>query len=132
MPQLDSAIRCRRVLVVDDFPDAADVTCTLLRLMGHEARAAYTGTGALAAAASFQPEILILDLGLPDMSGFEVASALRRSPAGQRLYIAAVSGWGQPEDRRRALAAGCDLHVVKPTDRSKLQRICDIVDGIRV
>ncbi len=111
-----------RVLVVDDFPDAADVTCTLVRLMGHDARASYSGNGALAAIDEFDPDLVILDLGLPDLSGFEIASIIR-SRGNSRPYIAAVSGWGQPEDRRRALSAGCDQFVIKPTDRAKLQRI---------
>ena len=118
-----------RVLVVDDYPDAADVTCTLVRLMGHSARAVVSGAAALEAIGEFAPDVIILDIGLPDVSGLEVAATVRRTTTGARPYIAAVSGWGNPEDRRRALEAGCDLHVLKPTDRAKLQQIFDIVDG---
>lgn len=121
-----------RVLIVDDYPDAAEVICTLVRLMGHTARAVFSGSAVLDAVGEFAPDIIILDIGLPDVSGLEVAAMLRQTTSGPRPYIAAVSGWGDPEDRRRALAAGCDMHVMKPTDRSKLQRIFDIVDGAPV
>jgi len=112
-----------RVLIVDDYPDSAETSAMLLELFGHECRTAVTGQDALAQAASFDPDIVILDIGLPDISGYEVARALRAQARDRPLYLAAVTGWGQPEDRVRALAAGFDLHVLKPTDGAKIQDI---------
>jgi CheY-like chemotaxis protein len=115
----------RRVLVVDDHPDSADIACTLLALYGHEARAATNGTQALAIAAELDPEIAILDIGLPDLSGYELARILRERYAGKPLYLAAVTGWGQPEDKARAFAAGFDHHVLKPADGAKILDILE-------
>jgi len=113
-----------KVLVVDDYPGAADIVCVLLRLLGHDAQAATTGTGALELASTFAPDVIVLDLGLPDVSGLEVARALR-SREGKRPFIAAMTGHAQPEDRVHSLAAGIDLHVLKPATEEKLTRILD-------
>lgn len=120
-----------RVLVVDDYPDSAETTCTLLAMLGHECRFAVCGKDALTEAARFEPDIAILDLGLPDLSGYELARELRRRLAGKPLYLAAVTGWGQPEDRARALAAGFDQHFLKPADRAKLSMILELADRVR-
>jgi DNA-binding response OmpR family regulator len=112
-----------RVLVVDDFQDAAMVTQMLLELQGHDCRMATCGSEALTVADSFDPEVVILDIGLPDLSGFEVARTLRARWAGRPLYIAAVTGWGDPATRKRATESGFDVHVVKPTDGEKLSAI---------
>jgi DNA-binding response OmpR family regulator len=112
-----------RVLIVDDYPDSAEISAMLLELFGHECRTAATGRDALAQAATFDPDIVILDIGLPDISGYDVARSLRARARDRPLYIAAVTGWGQPEDRVRALAAGFDLHMLKPTDGAKIQKI---------
>lgn len=117
-----------RVLVVDDYPDSAETTCTLLELLGHECRFAVCGQDALVEAARFEPDIAILDLGLPDLSGYDLARELRKRLAGRPLYLAAVTGWGQPEDRARALAAGFDQHFLKPADRAKLSMILELAD----
>ena len=121
-----------RVLVVDDYPDAADAACMLLALLGHDCRPATCGRDALEEASRFVPEIAILDIGLPDISGFELARELRRRFAGQPLYLAAVTGWGQPEDRIKAFAAGFNHHVLKPADLEKLTQIIDLADRERV
>lgn len=113
-----------KVLVVDDYPGAADVACVLLRLLGHEPEAATTGAEALERAAIFDPDVVVLDLGLPDQSGYEVARALRRRP-GKRPFIAAMTGWAASEDRVRSLAAGIDVHVLKPASADNLTRILD-------
>jgi CheY-like chemotaxis protein len=120
-----------RVLIVDDYPDAAETACTLLSMLGHECRFATSGKDALIEAARFEPDVAILDIGLPDVSGFDVARELRRQFVGKPLYLAAVTGWGQPEDRARALAAGFDHHVLKPADRSKLTAIMELADSER-
>lgn len=118
-----------RVLVVDDYPDAAETTCALLTMLGHACRFATCGVDALIEAAQFNPDIAILDIGLPDLSGFELARRLRYQFAGRPLYLAAVTGWGQPEDRVKAIAAGFNHHVIKPADREKLTKILDLADA---
>lgn len=118
-----------RILVVDDYPTAAEVACVLLRLLGHETRAALTGRDALAQAETFHPDAVILDIGLPDLSGYEVARALRASPHGHDVFIAALTGWDQPEDRQKSAAAGFDLHVLKPASAEKLVEIVRLADS---
>lgn len=120
-----------RVLVVDDYPDSAETASILLTMYGHECRTAVTGQGALAEAAAFDPDIVILDIGLPDMSGYEVARALRARAAGRPLYLAAVTGWGQPEDRVQAIAAGFDQHILKPTNAAKILQILQLAANRR-
>ncbi len=100
------------ILVVDDDRDAADTLAELLREVGHRAEAAYDGVGALAAAGRLRPDVVVLDLGLPRLDGYEVARRLRESRPDARLV--ALSGSGQPSDRARTRAAGFDEHVVKP------------------
>jgi DNA-binding response OmpR family regulator len=117
-----------RVLVVDDYPDAAEIACTFLTLLGYECRSASSGKEALETARTFEPDIAILDIGLPDISGYEVAAQLRKEFAGRPLYIAAVTGWGQPEDRVRAFVAGFDQHVLKPADAQKLREIVRLAE----
>src|ERR1041385_5285764 len=84
--------RSHRILVVDDFPDAAETACVLFALMGHECRVAFKGFEALSVALAFDPDIVILDIGLPDISGYEVARVLRKQS--QRMHIVALTGWG--------------------------------------
>lgn len=113
-----------RVLVVDDYPGAAEISCTLLRLMGHEPLAATSGQDALDKARTFDPHVVVLDLGLPDLNGYEVARELRKQQM-RRPYIAAVTGWGTTEDRVRSLAAGIDMHIIKPTSADKLAKVIE-------
>lgn len=116
-----------RVLIVDDYPDAAEVTCALLSLLGHTCRSALCGKDALVTAREFHPDIAILDIGLPDISGYEVAAALRQT-TDRPLYLAALTGWGQPEDRVRALEAGFDHHILKPADSETLRAIIRLAE----
>jgi len=95
----------------------------LVRLLGYECVTATTGGAAIAEARAGNFDIAIVDIGLPDVSGHEVARELRRMPAGRSMYLAAVSGYGQPEDRRHALQAGFDHHVLKPLDVAIVRRI---------
>lgn len=111
-----------RILVVDDYPSAAQISCTLLELLGHVTRSARSGREALVIAAELQPQIGILDLGLPDISGFDVARGLRAALTGP-LFLAALTGWAQPADRVRSIAAGFDCHILKPADGAKLRDI---------
>lgn len=108
-----------RVLVVDDYPGAADVACVLVRLLGHEASAATTAAQALAAVESYHPHVIVLDLGLPDGTGYDVARAVR-SRGGKQPFIAAMTGWDSSADRGQSLAAGIDMHVVKPASAENL------------
>lgn len=112
-----------RVLVVDDYPDTADMVRTLVERLGHECRIAQSGRMALGVAYSFSPTIVICDIGLPDINGCEVARMLRARPGGERLYAVALSGWGHQDRRREAKDAGFDQYVLKPADASKIRAI---------
>jgi PAS domain S-box-containing protein len=103
-----------RILVVDDNKDAADSCAILLRLSGHQVQVAYAGQPALRLAETFRPEVYLLDIGLPDLSGYEIAERIRAKPWGRRSTLVAITGWGQEEVRRRAIAAGFDHHLTKP------------------
>jgi signal transduction histidine kinase len=111
---LQAASQPRRVLVVDDNVDAAESAAMLLRYLGHEVEVAYEGPSALGAVSAFRPEVVLLDIGLPGMSGYDVARELRERPEGKGLVLAAVTGYGQEEDRRRSREAGFDCHLTKP------------------
>lgn len=104
----------RRVLVVDDNVDAADTTATLLASAGCTVRAVYGGRQALDACASFSPEVVLLDIGMPELDGLEVCRRIRALPGGHALTLVALTGWGQVRDRQNTRAAGFDLHLVKP------------------
>jgi PAS domain S-box-containing protein len=120
-----------RVLVVDDNRDAADSLAMLLRLKGHEVRVAYDGPAALAAVGAFGPDLVLLDLGMPGMDGYEVARRLRETPAFAGRAIAALTGWGQEADRRRTREAGFDHHLVKPVDPAELETLLGGLRGGR-
>jgi CheY-like chemotaxis protein len=113
----------RRVLVVDDNPDAADALAMLVRGWGHDARAAYGGEQGLRVASEFGPEVCLLDLGMPLMSGFELAARLRGEPAAASVVLVAVSGFGDPETRRRAHESGFHHFLLKPSDLDRLRAI---------
>jgi PAS domain S-box-containing protein len=106
----------RRVLVIDDNQDAADSLRMALEFLGHEVQAAYDGEGGLALAASFDPQLVLLDIGLPDINGYVVARRIRAQPGGTRVLLVAATGWGQLEDKRLAMEAGFDRHLTKPVD----------------
>lgn len=112
-----------RVLVVDDNIDAADSIAVLLRLWGHEVAVAYDGAAALEAAARMRPDIALLDIGLPQINGFELAARLRQESWGSELRLVALSGWGQEVDRVRSMSAGFSHHLTKPVDIQALKRI---------
>jgi CheY-like chemotaxis protein len=111
----------RRVLIVDDNQDAANSLAALLTLRGHETQVAYGGRQALEQSESFQPDVALLDLGLPEMSGYELAARLRAMPRLNRIRLVAVTGYGQAEDRQRTQAAGFDDHLIKPVDLQALE-----------
>ncbi|MBP3954475.1 response regulator [Gemmata sp. G18] len=111
------------ILVVDDNRDAADSMAMLLEMRGHQVRTAHDGPDALKVLATFRPQLILLDLGLPGMSGYEVARRIRESAELQGVTLAALTGWGQEEDRRRTREAGFDHHLTKPADPGELDRI---------
>jgi CheY-like chemotaxis protein len=113
----------RRILVVDDNADSADTLAMLARLDGHEVWTAHTGAAALEAARAVRPEVVLLDIGLPGMDGYEVARRLRDGAAGGPLLLAAVTGYGQEADRNRSRQAGFDMHLVKPVEPEVLRRL---------
>jgi PAS domain S-box-containing protein len=112
----------RKVLIVDDNTDAADSLAMLLKLEGHEVEVAYNPQDALALVSSFAPALVLLDIGLPDMDGYEVARRIRASPESARVRLVALTGYGQSEDKQHAHFAGFDAHLVKPVEFSELER----------
>jgi PAS domain S-box-containing protein len=111
------------ILVVDDNRDAADSLCMLLRFLGHTPHVAHDGPSALAAVETHRPGIVLLDLGMPGMDGYEVARRIRQRRKSGDIALIALTGWGQEEDRRRTQAAGFDRHLVKPVDLNLLQSL---------
>ena len=120
-----------RLLVVDDNVDAAETIATILRLSGYEADCAYDGPSALSAAQSRKPDVVVLDIGLPGMDGYEVARQLRARPAFRRLPLIAVTGYGQQNDRQKSMQAGFDEHFTKPVDPEALQQFIARFTGAR-
>ena len=111
----------RRILVVDDNHAAADSTVAILEFDGHQVKAAYTAEAALTQVETYQPDLVLLDIGLPGMSGYEVVQRIKS--ADPSIYVVAVTGYGRPEDRKRSEAAGFDAHFVKPFDVDALRQI---------
>jgi CheY-like chemotaxis protein/anti-sigma regulatory factor (Ser/Thr protein kinase) len=113
----------RRILVVEDNPDHAATMRDFLELSGHQVELASSGTDGVAAAREFHPEVVLCDLGLPGMNGYEVAAELRRDPSTASAQLIAVTGYGGEDDRRRSREAGFDLHLTKPVDPGQLKRV---------
>jgi PAS domain S-box-containing protein len=119
----------RRILVVDDNIDAATTLDVLLRSLGHETRVAHDGMTALEIAREFRPQVILLDIGMPGLDGYEVARRLRAMNNGQTFRIVAITGWGQDADRKRSKEAGFDLHLVKPVDPNVLVSVLEQRNG---
>jgi signal transduction histidine kinase/ActR/RegA family two-component response regulator len=117
--------RPARILIVDDNRDAADSLGMLLELSGRDVKVVHSGKEALILGASYRPDVVILDIGMPDMSGYEVARSARRESWGEPAYFIALTGWGQVTDKERAAAAGFDAHLVKPVDFDVLRRLVE-------
>jgi CheY-like chemotaxis protein/anti-sigma regulatory factor (Ser/Thr protein kinase) len=111
-----------RVLVIDDNRLSAESAAMALRLMGHEITTAYDGIEGIEVAKTFKPDVILLDIGLPKLSGYETARRLREQSWGKSIVLIAVTGYGQDEDRQRALAAGFDYHMVKPVNFGELEQ----------
>jgi signal transduction histidine kinase len=113
----------RRILLVDDNPDALHSLAALLGATGHEVHCAESGEQALEMAAQARPEVVLLDIGMPGLDGYEVARRMREQPWGRRIVLIAVTGWGQDSDRRRSGEVGFDAHLVKPVGLERLQQV---------
>jgi len=120
----------RRILVADDNLDALESLAALLALNGHEVHRAQDGAAALQAAMRHRPEVIFLDIGMPQMDGYEVARRIRAHEWGKELLLIAVTGWGQESDRQRSFAAGFDFHLVKPVDLEKLNQLLSKVSAV--
>ncbi|HJS88726.1 MAG TPA: ATP-binding protein [Steroidobacteraceae bacterium] len=119
-----------KILIADDNRDAADTCATLLELSGHHVQIAYSSRGALELAETFRPDALLLDIGLPDMSGYELAERIRSAVWGKSAVLVAVTGFGQEEDRSRAFAAGFDHHLTKPVTGAALVALIESVSDV--
>jgi CheY-like chemotaxis protein/anti-sigma regulatory factor (Ser/Thr protein kinase) len=112
-----------RILIVDDNRDGADSLSMMLRIMGNDPRTAYDGEEGVAVARDFRPEVVLLDIGLPRLDGYEACRRIREEAWGKGVVLIAVTGWGQEEDRRRSHEAGFDHHLVKPVDPQELMKL---------
>lgn len=119
----------KRILVVDDNRDAADLTAQLLSLHGHEAAVAYDGNEGIQIALGFIPDVVLLDLGMPVVDGFTVATMLRRVPALDRALLVAYTAWHDAATRAQVMASGFDQHVVKPASMDDLLRVIGSADS---
>lgn len=113
----EPAVAARRILVVDDNEDAAECLALLLTMQGHDVRTAHDGLEAVAAATTFEPDAVLLDIGLPKLNGYEAGARIRALPFGERVLLVALTGWGRDADRDRAADVGFDAHLVKPADQ---------------
>jgi CheY-like chemotaxis protein len=111
------------VLLADDHKDGADSLAELLRLRGHDVFVAYDGEQAVDLAGALHPDVVLLDLAMPKLTGYEAAEQIRRQPWGAHVLIIAITGWGQPDNRRQARASGFDHHLMKPVALSTLQAL---------
>jgi len=122
-PAVKGSPRRFRILVVDDNHDSALSLAMILSIMGHETRTAHDGEMAVVTAESFLPDVVLLDIGLPKLNGYEVAQRIRQQPWGVSMFLVAVTGWGQEEDRQRSSEVGLNLHMVKPVEASALEKL---------
>jgi PAS domain S-box-containing protein len=123
-PTTEPAMTPLKILVVDDNRDSADMLATLLKFSGHETHTAHDGSAAVEAATKIDPDVILLDIGLPVLNGYEAARRIRERNGGRRRpIVVALTGWGQDEDRRRSEEAGFDAHVVKPVDDVRLREL---------
>jgi CheY-like chemotaxis protein len=118
-----SAFYRKRVLIVEDNPDSRETLCDLVQLWGHQVEVASDGVTGFNILSGFRPDVALIDIGLPGIDGYELSRQFRATDGGDRVRLVALTGYGQPEDRRRALQAGFDDHLVKPLDPEKLRRL---------
>jgi CheY-like chemotaxis protein len=113
----------RRILVADDNVDSATSLALMLEFMGNDVRTAHDGLAAVAGAAELRPDLILLDIGMPGLNGYDACREIRRQPWGNGVVIVALTGWGQEEDKRRSREAGFDQHLVKPVEPTALDRL---------
>jgi CheY-like chemotaxis protein len=123
------AVTPRRILIVDDNEDAAESVALLLQASGHDVRVAQDGLSALSAGEEFKPDVVLLDLGMPRLNGFDTARRIRQASWGKHALVVALTGWGQERDRSRTAEAGFDAHLVKPVAEADLFRAIFRVDA---
>ena len=124
--RLVEPLPARRILIVDDSRDGGESLAMLLRVLGAEIALAHSGRQALECVDSFKPDVVLLDIGMPGMDGYEVARRIRSNPNNRHISLIALTGWGQDEDRRRSVAAGFDHHLVKPADIDQLRQLLTV------
>jgi CheY-like chemotaxis protein len=129
-PPLAAVTQRRRVLIADDNRDAVRILTVLLRTLGQEVHTAYDGDEALERAAALRPEIVLLDIGMPQRSGYEVARRIRSEAWGKDTLLVALTGWGQDQDRRRSAESGFDRHLIKPITAQALQELLETVGRV--
>lgn len=122
----DSMPTGRRVLVADDNADSAGSMAMILKILGHDARTAHDGLEVVAVATDFRPDVILLDIGMPELDGYEVCRRIRGEPWGSAISIIALTGWGSDDDRRRSLEAGFDHHLVKPVDPAEVEKLLEV------
>jgi CheY-like chemotaxis protein len=113
------------VLIVDDNEANAETLAMVLRALGHDVRLAFDGIEGVQAAAAFHPHVVLLDIGMPRMNGYDVARHIRMQPWGREMKLVAMTGWGQEGDKRRSQDAGFDSHLVKPVDPAAVAALLD-------
>jgi CheY-like chemotaxis protein len=118
-----------RILIADDNADAADTLTLLLEVMGHQVMRVHDGESAVRAATEFDPELVLLDIGMPRLNGYEACQRIRTLPGGDARVVAALTGWGQPQDVAAARQAGFDRHFTKPIAMSALAQLIDRAQG---
>jgi len=112
-----------RILIADDNRDGADSLAMLLQVMGHDVETAYAGDQAVDVAEQMRPDVILLDIGMPKLNGYDACRRIRTQPWGRETLLIALTGWGQEEDRRRTRDAGFDLHLVKPVTSADLLEV---------
>jgi CheY-like chemotaxis protein len=113
----------RRILVVDDNRDSAETLAMMLQLLNNEVRTAHDGLEAVEVAAAFRPNLILMDLGMPRLNGYDATRRIRAEPWGRSMTIVALTGWGQDSDRARSHEAGCNGHLVKPVNLAELEKL---------
>jgi CheY-like chemotaxis protein len=121
-----SGVPPRRILIVDDNEDSAESLAMLLEISDHDTRSAYDGEQALRIAEEFRPHVVLLDIGLPKLNGYEVCRRIRQEPWGKDILMVALTGWGQNDDRRKSREAGFDAHLVKPVGHESLMEVLSL------
>jgi CheY-like chemotaxis protein len=116
------SVTARRILIVDDSQDGAESLAMLLELAGHETHQVHDGMSAIEAAGRIRPDVVLLDIGLPRLNGYEVCRRIRKEEWGKDMVLVALTGWGQEDDRQQSRDAGFDSHMVKPVDHDVLER----------